>query len=793
MPNGTTGTIEEITQSGVGPKGTTGFTTTQFATQFKGAEGRAPSQQELVEFTEIRKRLGEAPPPGVPSAGPAVVTTRGAAERVGERQQELAGMEQRQQQAFQDQQRRGQEQLLGREEPARPTGISPEAQQLQDINRGFEDQVNAFNEQLTQFGATLDAQTNAQIAGLGAEFKRRAEEMKRINQARQGGLALFGARAGRTRFAPEIQAGIISNEEREASGRISALIAQEQELVRAARAANTSKQFSLFAQKMGNIREIQDRKRQELLDLNVIAKQESERISAKAQAQREQAITAQQEIEKIAELTAPLLLSQDAAGELVRPSQEDIFAIAQESGLDPLFLNKAVQTEFERLSTFTADARKSALAFSTAQAKERRAESSELRAQQLQAGKITLQQGAIDINQAKLVTEQVAAEARARGDLSPDQFNTAQELNKSVTGSQQFKDLLDIRNGLRGVEIGLSQETGFGDIAAINSFQRMIDPGATVRSEDVKLLQEAAGLFSKLDTKFQRDKLEKGDKLPPDVRKRMLDLSKELHDGSVDAFTTSPQIESITNLADSAGVDTKFLGIDFEKTTDIKFDAFTSVADVKAAIQTDPRVEAELRSIKLEFPTADDDQIRQILNSQLGLTGGNGGGSTIEVKELPTKTELNTLSNGQNNLSRIGQGTTTGIDGSSLWKWGLDFVLKGGLGAPVPSPFSGIVKAVTTKGGFGNRVKILLDDGNEMWVSHLQGFNVKKGQRIAQGDKIGTQGNSGSVLGGAGEKLSASEVARGRGTHLDLTIKKPDGSFFKAREVAAILGDNRLA
>ena len=173
-----------------------------------------------------------------------------------------------------------------------------------------------------------------------------------------------------------------------------------------------------------------------------------------------------------------------------------------------------------------------------------------------------------------------------------------------------------------------------------------------------------------------------------------------------------------------------------------------------------------------------------------GIPGFNNDLST-SLNGL-NQSSLKKLTNGVTKLAKIGLGTITGIDGSSLWKAGLDFQLKGGKGAPVPSPFTGTVVFAGQNKGFGNQVKVRLSDGNELWLSHLDSINVTSGSKINAGQLIGTQGNTGSVLGGSGEKLTKQQVAQGRGTHLDLTMKKPNGQYYTAREVAALLGDQRI-
>jgi hypothetical protein len=126
----------------------------------------------------------------------------------------------------------------------------------------------------------------------------------------------------------------------------------------------------------------------------------------------------------------------------------------------------------------------------------------------------------------------------------------------------------------------------------------------------------------------------------------------------------------------------------------------------------------------------------------------------------------------------FGSGVATGIQGgSSKWKYGLDFVLNGGKGAPVKFPIGGKVVSAKYDGGFGNSVKIQTPDGKVVRISHLDKMNVKPGQTINAGTFIGTQGNTGSVI----------KVGKGgTGTHLDITVYKPDGKPYTSQEVAAM-------
>lgn len=156
------------------------------------------------------------------------------------------------------------------------------------------------------------------------------------------------------------------------------------------------------------------------------------------------------------------------------------------------------------------------------------------------------------------------------------------------------------------------------------------------------------------------------------------------------------------------------------------------------------------------------------LDSILGEIGFKNVGSDTKQATLPK--EMSTVN------SLMGKGTITGY-GSKFWKPGLDFVLPGGKNASVTVPKNSVVIATdpaSKTGGFGNRVKIRTEDGQEMWLSHLDSINVSPGQRLAQGQAVGRQGNTGKTYGKTG-------------IHVDITMPNPNGGYYTAQEVARYL------
>lgn len=76
---------------------------------------------------------------------------------------------------------------------------------------------------------------------------------------------------------------------------------------------------------------------------------------------------------------------------------------------------------------------------------------------------------------------------------------------------------------------------------------------------------------------------------------------------------------------------------------------------------------------------------------------------------------------------------------------GLDF--RGAVGSPILVTADGVVKFAATNGGFGKCVIVEHKNGFETLYAHLSKINVKKGQKIKLGTKIGKLGSTGRSTG----------------------------------------------
>lgn len=148
------------------------------------------------------------------------------------------------------------------------------------------------------------------------------------------------------------------------------------------------------------------------------------------------------------------------------------------------------------------------------------------------------------------------------GELTPRQLSAAMQMGSGLKSHPAYVDMLDIDTGMQGVETGLAQNNGFGDITAINAFQRMVDPGATVREGDVSLLQSGSAFLDKILSDFPLERLRSGAKLPDATRQAMLKTARELYAARARNYndTVGSQAKA---LATAAKIPFEYIGRDF--------------------------------------------------------------------------------------------------------------------------------------------------------------------------------------------------------------------------------------
>ena len=193
--------------------------------------------------------------------------------------------------------------------------------------------MTSYTQQLDASASTLNDQAKAQVANIQEVYQRRKDQMKLINQSTLAAQTKIGIRAGRQRYAPEIQTSILSAEESAGVARMADLDAEEQGLILEAQRANTSKQFEILDKKMGQLTSLQEKKVQLIQDQAKMALQQEQLAIQKAEEARSQLKFAREEEEAMAFSLASSAIGMDT---------EELKQFAQEKGVDFNLLQNAM-------------------------------------------------------------------------------------------------------------------------------------------------------------------------------------------------------------------------------------------------------------------------------------------------------------------------------------------------------------------------------------------------------------------------------------------------------------------
>lgn len=146
------------------------------------------------------------------------------------------------------------------------------------------------------------------------------------------------------------------------------------------------------------------------------------------------------------------------------------------------------------------------------------------------------------------------------------------KMKQDLTKWASYNDMLDISRWYETIQGIYSQwvdnATWFEDISAINSLQRMIDPGATVREGDVELIQKAVPVFNRIDPNYKREQFTEGSVLPPKIREKLIRTADNIYKSQANAFNDTIKKQRWSNF-DRAGssLETEWLLFDIQEPT----------------------------------------------------------------------------------------------------------------------------------------------------------------------------------------------------------------------------------
>lgn len=155
------------------------------------------------------------------------------------------------------------------------------------------------------------------------------------------------------------------------------------------------------------------------------------------------------------------------------------------------------------------------------------------------------------------------AAAEAAPEMSKEQNAILLSQITRLEQDKTYSKALETKDSEDAIFKALSQENGFADIAAINAFQRLVDPGVAVREGDVALIQSALAFRDKYSPEYLASQFTKGAKLPKEDREKMRILTKELTRMALEKANKGP-IQKYRTLTKKTGIDPDLLVMPFD-------------------------------------------------------------------------------------------------------------------------------------------------------------------------------------------------------------------------------------
>lgn len=229
------------------------------------------------------------------------------------------------------------------------------------------DQTNAVFDQMQ---ANADDILTRTLADIASTFDRRRREQKEVNNAALASQTQAGIRAGRQRFAPEVEQGILTATESAGLQRVADLDALETSLTNDAINAAANKSMGLMLERLNAAKAARKDKEEAVRELRSMAIQEEGIQQARRREAREE-VQFQQEQQQLERdvalenfaLVAPSLLSFDETGAAILPSDDEIQQIADQLGVDPLIVKSQLTQQQRQLEEFARTASREDLEF----------------------------------------------------------------------------------------------------------------------------------------------------------------------------------------------------------------------------------------------------------------------------------------------------------------------------------------------------------------------------------------------------------------------------------------------
>lgn len=220
--------------------------------------------------------------------------------------------------------------------PVDTSGFTPQQLSEYNLNQQAQADIDWFKNTTQQLVQSMDAATAALVQNINLEYDRLVSSTRQLNQQIEGATRVVGIRQGRTRYAPEIQEGVMLKTVNEGLQRIQDLESRRVAAVNQAQTAKSEKQYALLFESMKEIRQTKKDRDQAIMDLHKKVLDEERNTIEKAKLVQEQIKNDQAIMEKAVKSLGYIALS-SMTGDKEADSKK-IRDIARQRKIDPDYL-----------------------------------------------------------------------------------------------------------------------------------------------------------------------------------------------------------------------------------------------------------------------------------------------------------------------------------------------------------------------------------------------------------------------------------------------------------------------
>lgn len=147
------------------------------------------------------------------------------------------------------------------DEAAAPAPEKPADIQQPDLTSAIDDaEITSVQSQFDAMRKKADDMSASIIDSIKAKYEVRKQQMAELNKRYLGSQTILGETSGRSRYAPEVQLGILSSEERAGVMRLAELDAEENMQIMQAQQAREEKDFDMLYKSMSMVQGLRNEK-----------------------------------------------------------------------------------------------------------------------------------------------------------------------------------------------------------------------------------------------------------------------------------------------------------------------------------------------------------------------------------------------------------------------------------------------------------------------------------------------------------------------------------------------------